>query len=233
MTDSNYTHLAFLLDRSGSMQSIKTATELGFAAFIEQQAAAPGRCTVTLAQFDSEYEEVYAARDIHDLPTFSLQPRGSTALLDSMARLILDTGRELAALPEDRRPGTVIVGVMTDGHENASKEWTREAVKALVEQQENEFSWTVSYMGANQDAIEVGASLGVRRESSLTYSTENVAEAMAVYGESASAMRYSVAAGAPMSVARDSAAFSDEQRSRAGAAGDADPSKRVRGSRKI
>ena len=64
MTRSDLTHLYFLLDRSGSMQSIKTDIEGGFAAFIEEQQAAPGRCRVTLAQFDDQYDVVYADRDV-------------------------------------------------------------------------------------------------------------------------------------------------------------------------
>ncbi|HEX6056861.1 MAG TPA: VWA domain-containing protein, partial [Intrasporangium sp.] len=63
MTNSNLTHIAFLLDRSGSMQSIKDDTEGGFNAFIAEQRKEPGECRVTLAQFDNEYEEVY-----RDLP---------------------------------------------------------------------------------------------------------------------------------------------------------------------
>jgi hypothetical protein len=95
------------------------------------------------------------------VPPLALAPRGSTALLDSMGRLITDAGATLAALPEDQRPGTVVVAVMTDGHENASKEWTRLAIRSLVEQQTTAYHWQFLYMGADQDAIEVGASIGV------------------------------------------------------------------------
>ena len=115
MTDQTLTHLYFLLDRSGSMQSIKSDTEGGFAAFVEEQRTAPGRCRVTLAQFDDRYEEVYADRDVADVRPLDLQPRGRTALLDAMGRLVTDAGERLAALPEQERPGTVIVAVMTDG----------------------------------------------------------------------------------------------------------------------
>ena len=85
MTDANYTHLAFLLDRSGSMESIKTATEAGFDAFIADQRRQPGRCTVTLAQFDRQYDVVHESVDIADVAPLQLDPRGQTALLDSIA----------------------------------------------------------------------------------------------------------------------------------------------------
>jgi hypothetical protein len=169
MTSQDLTHIYFLLDRSGSMQTIKRDTEGGFAAFVADQRAAPGRCRVTLAQFDHAYELVYSGMPIAEVPPLVLEPRGTTALLDAMGRVITDAGAELAALPEPERPGTVIVAVMTDGYENASQEWNHAAVKALVEQQTTDYSWQFLYMGADQDAIEVGASLGVDRQYAVTY----------------------------------------------------------------
>lgn len=189
MSNTTLTHLYFLLDRSGSMQSIKDDTEGGFASFIEQQRTAEGECRVTLAQFDDQYDVVYADVAVADAPALELRPRGSTALLDAMGRLIIDTGVRLAALAEDDRPGTVIVAIMTDGQENASHEWTHPAIKALVEQQTTTYDWQFMYMGADQDAIEVGSSLGVAASHSITYARGRSREAMRLKGEKISAMR--------------------------------------------
>ena len=76
MTNPNLTHLYFLLDRSGSMQSIKDDTEGGFDAFIAEQRSQPGECRVTLAQFDDQYEEVYRGRARGRRAAAALQPRG-------------------------------------------------------------------------------------------------------------------------------------------------------------
>ncbi|GAA5145808.1 VWA domain-containing protein [Nocardioides marinquilinus] len=200
MTDQTLTHLYFLLDRSGSMQSIKADTEGGFAAFIEEQQQAPGRCRATLAQFDQHYDEVYRDLDVADVPPLVLQPRGSTALLDSIGRLVTDAGARLAELPDAERPGTVIVAIMTDGMENASREWSHPAVKALIEQQTGQYGWQFMYMGADQDAIEVGTSLGVSADHSLTYGRGRSREALRLKGEKVRAMRASrmTDAGAPM-----------------------------------
>ncbi|WP_134767168.1 vWA domain-containing protein [Nocardioides sp. 1609] len=200
MTDQTLTHVYFLLDRSGSMQSIKADTEGGFAAFIDEQRAAPGTCRVTLAQFDNVYEEVYRDVDVADVAPLVLAPRGSTALLDAIGRLVNDAGARLAALPEGERPGTVVVAIMTDGLENASREWTHPAVKALVEQQTAQYGWDFMYMGADQDAVEVGASIGVSAEHSLTYGRGRSREAMATKGGKIRAMRSArmTDAGAPM-----------------------------------
>ncbi|WP_223163662.1 vWA domain-containing protein [Nocardioides humilatus] len=180
MTRADLTHLYFLLDRSGSMQSIKADTEGGFTAFIDEQRKVPGECRVTLAQFDNAYEVVYSDRPVADVPRLVLEPRGSTALLDAMGRLITTAGKDLAALAEDERPGTVIVAVMTDGYENASQEWTHPAIKALVEQQTADYAWQFLYMGADQDAIEVGTSLGVSAGASVTYGRGKTSAALSM-----------------------------------------------------
>lgn len=224
MTDTNYTHIAFLLDRSGSMMSIKSDTEGGFDAYIEAQKAQPGRCTVTLAQFDDQYEEVYTGRDLQTVPKLDLQPRGSTALNDSIAALVRSTGAHLAAMKEEDRPGSVIFGIMTDGMENASKEWTRPAIKALIEDQEKKYDWTFSYLGANQDAIEVGGSMGIPAGRSLTYGTGhgNVEAAMTAYSASSAALRGAVAGGMAPAAARESIRYSPAQRAAAAPVDQAD-----------
>jgi hypothetical protein len=212
MTNPNLTHLYFLLDRSGSMLSIKDDTEGGFDAFIAEQRSQPGECRVTLAQFDDQYEEVYRDVPVSDVPPLSLSPRGSTALLDSIGRLLGEAGARLAALPEHERPGVVIVGIMTDGHENSSRELTHAQVKALIERQTSEYAWQFIYMGADQDAIEVGSSIGVAATNSMTYGRGRVAAAMAATSRNIGLTRSAVAAGASAKEAAVHLAFDDEQR---------------------
>ncbi|MFP3714711.1 hypothetical protein [Puerhibacterium sp. TATVAM-FAB25] len=217
MADQTFTHLAMLLDRSGSMQSIKEATEQGFELFLAEQRQTPGRCTVTLAQFDDRYEEVYADLDVAAVPPLNLQPRGATALLDSIGRLVQTTAVRIAQLPEEQRPANVIVGIMTDGLENASKEYTHAAIKALVTEREETFGWTFLYMGANQDAIEVGASLGVAADRSLTYEAANVGTAYAATSRALRDVRNAVIAGVAPAAARDThAVYSAAERAAAG-----------------
>jgi uncharacterized protein YegL len=173
MTRPDLTHVYFLLDRSGSMTTIKTDIETGFAAFVNEQRHAPGECRVTLAQFDQSYEVVYANRPVADIPPLKLVPRGTTALLDAMGTLITTAGEQLAALPENDRPSTVVLAIMTDGQENSSHDWNRATVSTLVKQQAGEYGWQFLYMGADQDAIEVGTSLGINAEHSVTYARGN------------------------------------------------------------
>lgn len=209
MPNQNLTLIAFLLDRSGSMQSIKSDVVGGFDAFLTEQRAGEGECRVTLAQFDNEYEVVYHAVPVDEVPPLELSPRNSTALLDSMGKLITDTAAEIAALAEQDKPGSVIVAIMTDGMENSSHEWSRLATKSLVEQQTNEFGWEFLYMGADQDAVEVGKDLGVRAEQAVTYGRGKSREAMAAMSGNVRGYRNAKMVDAEAAMP----AFSEDQRS--------------------
>jgi hypothetical protein len=213
VSDSALTHLYFLLDRSGSMNSIRSDTVGGFDAFIAEQRTAPGRGLVTLAQFDDSYEEVYVDRDLADVPSLELSPRGSTALLDALGRLITTAGERLAALPEAGRPAAVVVGVMTDGHENASREWSHPEIKALIEQQTQDYGWQFLYLGADQDAIEEGARMGFTAEKSMSYVRGKARQSMGHLSANVHAYRSAVVGGAPPAAAQQLIDFTEAQRS--------------------
>lgn len=172
MTNADTTLIAALLDRSGSMTGIADDMRGGFDTYIAKEAEQPGTTTVTLAQFDNQYEVVYAGRPIGEVPPLVLEPRGSTALLDAIGRFITEVGAGLAALPEDQRPADVTVVVMTDGYENASTEWSIAGVRELISQQETRYGWDFVFMGANMDAVDVGAELGFAPSKSLTYDAD-------------------------------------------------------------
>ena len=216
MTDSALTHVYVLLDRSGSMSAIADDTVGGFAAFVREQQAVAGRCRLSLAQFDDTYERVYASVDIQDVPALDLQPRGSTALHDAMVRLIGEAGAELAALPEDQRPGTVLVAVLTDGHENSSREASGDLVKALVRRQQSQWGWQFTYLGANQDAVLTAGSLGIRAEDALTYAAGNVDAAFSVQSAKTRRLREARIGGASMADAAAAAAYTAQEREAAG-----------------
>lgn len=209
MTNPNLTLIAVLLDRSGSMNSIKSDTEGGFDAFIAEQRAQPGEAIVTLAQFDNTYERVYTNIPIADVPALDLRPRGGTALLDGIGRITTEIGEQLAAQSEAERPGNVIVVVITDGHENRSEEWTLDAVKTVITRQEDVYSWDYLFLGANIDAVSVGARMGFKSDKSITYdaSSQYVGAAYAVTADYVSRKR-----GTPLG-APPPAGFSDSDRS--------------------
>jgi hypothetical protein len=178
LVNPNKTAIAVLMDRSGSMQLIRSDAEGAINAFVDEQKKLDGECTVRLAQFDTEYEDVYKSTDINDVAPYVLRPRGSTALTDGIAKLVVDFGEELAALPENERPGTVLVVIVTDGQENASREYTADAVKSLIEEQTSKYNWEFLFLAAGQDAIQTGAGYGIAAGSSLTFDTKNFAHTM-------------------------------------------------------
>ena len=168
---TGYTDISFILDRSGSMSSIKSDTEGGFNTFLAEQKKVDGECTVNLYQFDSHYEVVYENIPVADAPELLLTPRGNTALLDAIGRTVEGRGAYYATLAEDQRPEHVIMVIMTDGEENASKEYTLDMIKSMLEHQQDAYHWQVIYLGANQDAIKVGAQMGIQKDSTMSYAT--------------------------------------------------------------
>ena len=210
MTNPNLTLIAVLLDRSGSMHSIKSDTEGGFDAYIAEQRKQSGDVVVTLAQFDDHYDRVYTNTPIEKVPPLDLQPRGVTALYDGIGRLTTEIGEELAAKPEQERPGTVIVVVLTDGHENASKDWSHTAVREVITRQERDYGWQFVFLGANIDAVAIGEQLGFARGSSITYapSPAGVSSAFAAAASYTSRLR-----AAPKGTKVDG--FSDSDRAQA------------------
>lgn len=169
MTDAQLTDIRVILDRSGSMATIRKDMEGGFDHFIAEQRNATGTVRVSLYQFDSVYETVYENKSLAEVPPCAIDPRGSTALLDAIGTTIVRTGDQLAALEEAQRPGLVVVVIVTDGLENASREYNHHQINDMITRQRDEYSWMFVYLGANQDAIATAASMGIDRRSALTY----------------------------------------------------------------
>lgn len=169
--------ITVVLDRSGSMQSIRKDTIGGLNTFFADQKKEEGNDLVTLVQFDNKYEVIYEGIELEhvaDLTEETFVPRGGTALLDAIGRTINTTKARLDALDEDKKPEKVIFIIVTDGHENASREFKREQVFNLVTERTNSDDWQFIYLGANQDAIAVGRSLGVPISSSMTYTADKI-----------------------------------------------------------
>lgn len=162
MTKSNYTHLSLVVDRSGSMSSIREDAEGGINSLIKEQTALPGKLTVTLYQFDDSYDKVFGPIDASEAPTYNLVPRGMTGLLDAVGKSVVETGQWLKGLSESERPSKVIFVIVTDGGENASKEYKKPRIKEMVENQESQWSWEFMFLGANIDAFSEAAGMGMR-----------------------------------------------------------------------
>jgi len=168
LTNPNYTALLFIIDRSGSMAMIKEDMEGGINGVLEEQKKLPGEVTVDVAYFDNvvNYDERFLSLDSTKI---EIKPRGMTALHDAIVSSTTTFGDALSQLPEEDRPGTVLVIIVTDGQENASREARLSDVKDIITQQQDVYGWEFLFLGANQDALATGSSFGLRDGSSVNY----------------------------------------------------------------
>lgn len=177
MTKSNSTLIAVVLDRSGSMARLITDVVGGFDSFINAQKKEPGECKITLCQFDDVHEEVWTLQDIATVPSIEsfYLPRGQTALNDAVARTIISVGEELKKRPDSDRPANVIFMIVTDGQENASKEFKGASgkiiVREMIKHQTEKYSWKFTYLGANVDAFAEAESFGIKGDAAIKFSS--------------------------------------------------------------
>lgn len=170
MVDQNYTHLSLIVDRSGSMITIKDDMQGAIAALLEEQAKVPGKILVDITTFDHQIEAPYDDAELSEIKTSNLiTPRGSTALIDAIGVSVVSLGEKLADLDEADRPGKVLVVIVTDGQENSSHEYTQEQVKGLIQKQTDEFNWDFIFLGANIDSAAVGGGFGILRGNTMNY----------------------------------------------------------------
>lgn len=160
----------FVLDETGSMQDVKEETISGFNAYIAKLVEdAKAKVWLTLTQFNSQKIEVVhnmvSIQDVHDLNVETYVPANYTPLYDAIAQTIRTTEE---ALKLKRGKPEVLCVIMTDGLENASKEWTKDRVFALIKEK-IDAGWTFAFLGADQDAYAVGASMGIPTGSVMNY----------------------------------------------------------------
>ena len=164
MTNPNKAEIIIVMDRSGSMESVKSDTIGGFNAFLKKhKEAAKGEVLVTLAQFDDRYDIVYSGNPVWTAPLLTngtYVPRGMTALYDAVGRTINEVGSRLERTPDYDRPSKIIFVILTDGAENSSKEFSQSQVQEMIKHQQEKYSWQFVFLGADQDAFQ-GKSIGV------------------------------------------------------------------------
>lgn len=168
----NYSKLVYIMDRSTSMGSLTEKSVEGFNSFVDEQKGIEGQADLTLVTFDSQYEVVFENVNIQDVKHITkndIFARGMTKLLDGVGKTIDSVGSGLDSKSEDQHPEHVIFVIMTDGEENSSEEYSRERVKELIEQQQNQYNWTFLFMGANIDAFEEAGSLGISSHTTSNY----------------------------------------------------------------
>lgn len=171
------TELVFILDRSGSMSGLESDTIGGFNAMIEKQKKQDGECYVSTVLFDNVSEVLHdrvKLTDIKPMTDKEYTVRGCTALIDAIGGAIHHIGNvHKYARNEDVPEHTVFV-ITTDGMENASRRYTSDKVKAMIERQKERFGWEFLFIGANIDAVETAAQYGISKDRAVNYNADEV-----------------------------------------------------------
>ena len=173
----NLTELVFILDRSGSMAGLEGDTIGGFNAMIEKQKRAEGEALVSTVLFDNASVVIHDRVDVQKVaPMTDAQyaVRGCTALLDAVGGAIHHIGNVHKYAREEDRPEHTLFVITTDGMENASRRYTAERVKQMIERQKAKYGWEFIFLGANMDAVEAAGSIGIDPRRAVSYRSDSL-----------------------------------------------------------
>ncbi len=174
--NSKLTELVFILDRSGSMGGLESDTIGGFNSMLKKQQAEPGECRITTVLFDGYYEILHDRIDItavNPITEREYYVRGNTALLDAIGKTINKIGGVQKNTAEECRADKVLFVITTYGMENASREFSYDKIKAMVERQKSKYGWEYIFLGANIDAVDVAERFGVAQNRAQNYHNDS------------------------------------------------------------
>ncbi len=166
------TELVFIVDRSGSMSGLETDTIGGFNAMLTKQQQEPGKAMVTTVLFDDQYEILHHRLSVQEVKPVTDKEyfvRGTTALLDAVGHTINRIGKILHEAKEEERPGQVVFVITTDGLENASREFSYEDVRKMIEHQKEKYGWEFIFLGANINAVATAERFGIKKDRAADY----------------------------------------------------------------
>ena len=194
----NLTELVFILDKSGSMAGLEDDTVGGFNAMIEKQKNTPGRCLVSTVAFNDRSHVIHDRVNLEDISPMTREDYfvgGCTALIDALGDAIKHVSNiHKYARPEDVPASTMFV-ITTDGMENASRKYTAEKVKEMINLKKEE-GWEFLFIGANIDAVTTAAHYGIAAERAVNYHADKKGTKV-VYDAVANAVR-NIRASAPV-----------------------------------
>ena len=169
------TELVFILDRSGSMSGLETDTIGGFNGMLGKQKKEEGEANVTTVLFDDQIEIIhdrFPMEIVKPLTDTDYYVRGCTALLDAVGSTVAKIENVQTRLPEEMRAEKVIFVITTDGKENASREYSANMVKRMIEENQKK-GWEFLFLGANIDAVQEAEKIGIRRTHAASYKNDS------------------------------------------------------------
>ena len=171
-TNTDQSEIVCIVDRSGSMESIRNDAIGGFNAFLKDQQELPGEANLTLVLFDDRYQLLHDATPIGSVKPLNREtyvPRGRTALYDAIGRTIVKVSERLAKKSESERPGKVIVSILTDGEENSSRKYSGDRVASMIKERQDNEGWEFFYLAANQDAFAAATELSIPKDNTVSF----------------------------------------------------------------
>lgn len=172
--------IVVIVDRSGSMGSCRDDAEGGLNTFLKEQRKVEASGTITLAQFDSEYDLIHDGIDVKTVPSYTLVPRGMTALYDAIGKTVTTVSERQK---KQSYKGKTVVAIVTDGFENSSREWDLARTKSLIAERKLE-GWEFIFLAAAEEAMQQGSQLGT-----IAFNTQGT-----TYGQSYGAVSVSTVA---------------------------------------
>ena len=166
------TELVFILDRSGSMSGLEADTIGGFNSLIEKQKKEEGEAYISTILFNDIAEVLYdrvPLKKIEPMNDRQYYVRGCTALLDAVGGAIHHIGNIHKYAREEDRPEKTLFIITTDGMENASRRYTYEKVRQMIEHEKEKYGWEFLFLGANMDAVAAAGRFGIRANRAVTY----------------------------------------------------------------
>ncbi len=171
------TELVFILDKSGSMAGLEADTIGGYNAMLKKQQKAEGEAIVTTVLFDHNYELLHDrinVKGISPITENDYEVGGTTALLDAIGFTLQKIINVQRKTTENERAEKVLFVITTDGMENASREYTTEKIKEMIEHQRDKYGWEFMFLGANIDAVSTAAEFGIEEDFAVEYHADHI-----------------------------------------------------------
>ena len=170
------TELVFILDRSGSMSGLEADTIGGYNAMLEKQKKESGDAIITTVLFDDKYELLHDRINLRGIAPITDKEyfvRGNTALLDAVGKTINKIGNVQKHTGDNERAEHVMFVITTDGMENASREFSYEKIRQMIERQKSKYGWEFIFLGANIDAIATAERFGITKDRATNYNADS------------------------------------------------------------